>query len=187
MAIKTSATLIARPPVPMQFFFQHLKKLLSAFAAQFALQFLQCKAKNVVVVQARSSQMLCSKFEVLLAQTRRVRAKVILLSVWSGVGISRTTIGAWLRQRSQASPVSLPCSSTVSLLERPQTMREDSSLCAVCTNSVEDIGRRHHHQRNVLALLLGQLHHLGEQMLLVLLEQLPLSTLALPLKVCSRW
>ncbi len=163
-----------------QFLLEHGENLLALRTVQALVETIQGQAHDVIVVQATQApgpRSPPARFCAAVPDPARANAACAgqgntPSTLWSGEWISSTMLGRGSGSRSQASPVSLPCSSSVSLLERPQTMREDSSRCRGLHNSVEDIGRGHHHQRNVLALLLGQLHHLGEQLLLVLVEQL---------------
>ena len=75
-------------------------------------------------------------------------------------------------RRSQASPVSLACSSAVSLLERPQTMRLGIQALRGYHDRLKDIGGGDDQQRNRLAFFFRDRDGGGKQFLLVVIEDL---------------
>ncbi len=90
----------------------------------------------------------------------------------SGAHTSRISRGRGSGRRSQASPVSLACSSAVSLLERPQITRVESSRCAVTMIASNTSVAGTTSKRDWLAFFFGDGHGRGEQFLLVVIEDL---------------
>ena len=90
----------------------------------------------------------------------------------SGAQTSSVSRGRGSGRRSHASPVSLACSSAVSLLESPQTTRLESSRCAVTMMASNTSVRRHDQQRDRLAFFFRDRDDSREKLLLVVIEDL---------------